>query len=811
VTLVERASDVLRDGRYVLRTLRRAPAFTLGVVGTFALGLGLNTAVFRVADQALIRPPAGVRDAAAVRRVETLPSAGMRSPLRASLFSFPDADAVAASGAFQSVALQGPPRLMAGADGRDISVSSIDDRFFALLGVPVRAGRGFDAAEARPGSGIAVAVVSHEFWTRRLGSPPVDGSASVSAGGTRYGLIGVLPPRFTGIDLDPVDVWLPLGASTFGHGWVNGVDIPWYQSDMLRALRILGRPAPGVTSSALDDRLSSVLRGRDEANAAQPRRAASPSIVPAGESAAVEGARRLLGRLGGVAFLVLLIACANVVNLLLARSLLRSHEIAVRLALGASRARLFRLVIVESMMLAALGGAAGMLAGVWTADALRRLAFPDSRWTLSLLDGRTLVFTAVLTLVAGLAAGIAPAAQATGTDLLGALKDGLDRGGARLRAARAVLVVVQIALSSAMLIAAGLLVLSLVRLNAVAIGFDPRGLVTASLSTLSFDARPDAAETASRLQTGGEVQGVALATGAPFGAMAMRSFTIPGSSFAPETYRDQSLFMAVSPGYFSVMGTRVLRGRAFTAADVRGAEPVAVVNESMARRYWGTSVPDGACVLMTPAPCYRVVGIVEDARDTPGGDAAWMRYYLPLDQQSLPPSAIVVRTAANDVGRVAAALRAAAPAGQRVTVDVVADRVARATRPWRTSTLLFAALAAVALLLASIGVHSLMTYLVSERRYELGVRVALGASSHDLIVLVLGTALRLTLVGAVAGLVVAAAAGRLLQTLLFAVSAFEPGVYAAGMACLAAAGLLAALPPALRAARLNPLAALRRD
>jgi len=188
-----------------------------------------------------------------------------------------------------------------------------------------------------------------------------------------------------------------------------------------------------------------------------------------------------------------------------------------------------------------------------------------------------------------------------------------------------------------------------------------------------------------------------------------------------------------------------------------------------------------------------------------------MRYYLPLDQQSLPPSAIVVRTAANDVGRVAAALRAAAPAGQRVTVDVVADRVARATRPWRTSTLLFAALAAVALLLASIGVHSLMTYLVSERRYELGVRVALGASGHDLIVLVLGTALRLTLVGAVAGLVVAAAAGRLLQTLLFAVSAFEPGVYAAGMACLAAAGLLAALPPALRAARLNPLAALRRD
>jgi len=167
VTLVERASDVLRDGRYVLRTLRRAPAFTLGVVGTFALGLGLNTAVFRVADQALIRPPAGVRDAAAIRRVETLPSAGMRSPLRASLFSFPDADAVAASGAFQSVALQGPPRLMAGADGRDISVSSIDDRFFALLGVPVRAGRG---SLAVAGCGYADRMSSSESFHNK--SPP---------------------------------------------------------------------------------------------------------------------------------------------------------------------------------------------------------------------------------------------------------------------------------------------------------------------------------------------------------------------------------------------------------------------------------------------------------------------------------------------------------------------------------------------------------------------------------------------------------------------------------------------------------------
>ena len=607
-----------------------------------------------------------------------------------------------------------------------------------------------------------------------------------------------------------MDLWLPLGASDFGRGSMNGVTIAWYDSIMLRALRILGRPARGLEDAPLADRLSAVFRHIDDAQGRATRTAILSSIVPAADSGRTQDSNALLGRLGGVAIFILAIACANVVNLLLARSILRRQEFAIRLAVGASRARLFRLLVVESVVLAALAGMAGLLAGAWTGDALRRLTFPEGRWSVPLFDARTLMFTGALAVIAGLAAGIVPAAQATRADLLTALKEGRDLGSARVRATRSVLVVLQTALSLAMLVASGLLVTSLVRLNAVPIGFDPRGLISSYVSAQSFDGHASAADLAARVPAGPRVA-VALASIAPFGASSTRGFRVPGSSYEPESQWDTPLVMSVSPNYFSVLGTRVLQGRAFSDADTRGSEAVTIVNDTMARRYWGTTIPSGACILLVPAPCARVIGVVQDVRDTPGGAAAPMRFYLPLAQQDRDPVAAIVRVPLEDVPKTIAALRGAASPSQRVFVEIVADRVARATRPWRAATELFLALGGVALALACVGVYSVMNYVVSERRHELGVRVTLGATERDLVRLVLTAGLRLTIGGAVAGLAFASAAGYLLRALLFNVSPFSPFVYAIGCACLIGTASLAMLPPAWRAARLNPLAALRQE
>jgi CBS domain-containing protein len=279
----------------------------------------------------------------------------------------------------------------------------------------------------------------------------------------------------------------------------------------------------------------------------------------------------------------------------------------------------------------------------------------------------------------------------------------------------------------------------------------------------------------------------------------------------PESYRDQPYWSSVSANYFSVMRTRVRSGRAIGAEDTAGSEPVAVVNESMARRYWGGTMPPGSCILPYGRPCARVVGVVDDVRDAPGGAAPPMRFYLPLTQVDRGPVAVIVRTDAERASMVAAALKSSIPSGRRATVEVIADRVGRSLRPWRTATLLFLGLGAVALALACIGIYSVMSYVASERVHELGVRIVLGATARDVLRLVLADGLRLTMIGGVIGLMGAAAGARLLSSLLFEVSPFQPMVYAVGLLCLSTAGLCAMMPAAMRASRVDPVVALRRE
>jgi predicted permease len=793
--------------------MRHQPAFALGLVGVLALGIGVNLAVFGVADRVLLRPPYGVSDPGRVWRLETSFAQPGREAARFTTFSFPDVETIAAAGALE-VSAGTVPSVVPDPDGRPVALSYVDGRFFPLLGIRPAAGRFFDAAEGAPGAGVPVAVVSFGYWQRELAGEPPGGGAVVRLAGRAHAVVGVAPRGFTGIDLDPVDVWLPLGVATLGRGVVNGVEIPWYRMDMSRPLRLVGRVAPGASPDAVASRLQAAIDARAGAGGQAGRRIDLRPIVPIGGGPATDAAHRMLARLSGVAALVLIIAVANATHLLLARGLRRQREVATRIALGASRARVWRLLVSESVVIALVAGLAASVAGGWVATALQRLVFPDARWTTSIVDARTMIFTVAVSLLAGLLAGMAPAAQATASGITSAIRAGRATGTRRTRAMRAGLLVAQTALSLVLLVASGLLVASLLRLGAVRLGFEPDGLVSISLPAPLFrsETAPGAIDTralAERLRAADDGLDVAFASVAPFGATKVVDVMIPGSTYEPPTNRDAPRVNEVGPELFAVMGSRIVWGRGFRAGDDAG-EPVTVVNETMARNYWGGTPPSGACVLPMGNPCARVVGVVEDVVEAPGQPPV-MRYYLPLDMARQAAPVLVARTAASRVEELVAGARSVLPAGQRATIDVVGDRVDRAMRPWQTAAWLFSSLGAVALVLACAGIYSIVSYGAAERMHELGVRVALGATRRDLVRLVMGGGLRLAAAGSLAGIVAALAGARLLASLLFDVSPFDPRVYAVAVVCLAVAGTAAMLPAVMRASRIDAVIALREE
>lgn len=818
--LGDRLHDLLQDARYVVRTLGRSPGFTFGVVGTLALGLGINAAVFRVADFVLLRAPAGVPHPENVRRVEVSLAFGRGAPLATTTFPWPTAERVIGSGAFERA---GAYVVQPGRDGagRDLTVNYIDGNYLAALGIQPAIGRAFSAVEGAPGAGIPAAIVSRDYWRQHLGGAAIDSRIDITIGLKKYPVVGVMPAGFRGVDLDPVDVWLPLGVGNFGHGTVNGVTIPWYQSTMMRAVRAIGRKSASASDTAIAEQLDASLKSADEEVL---RKTRVLPIAPVGGTTN-QDTNAMLTRLAVVSALILIIACANAANLLLARGLRRQPEIAIRMAIGASRGRVARLLFIESIVLAALAGVTAAVAAFWTAESLRRLLFPDAKWTAGAIDQRTLMATVLLALIAGVAAGLAPALQSTGRDLVARLKHHRLPGGARSRRTRTALIVIQTALSLTLLIASGLLLRSLDHLNAVPLGFSPNGLVTISLaggSRLGAEASSqgdlDAEQIAARLLQSGQVESVGIATQVPFGAMSVRSTKVIGATSRPADDVDDPRWTAVSPNYFNVMKTRVLAGRGFTDTDTASAEAVVVINESMARAYFNGAPPANACVLPVGLACHRIVGVVEDVRDTPNGGAPPLRYYLPLAQADATSQGVVARVRNRgggfrvpeaDTRATAALARAILPATQRATVEVIDERVGRALRPWLTATWLFGAIGVLALGLACIGIYSVMNYIASERMHELGVRIVLGATEGEIARLVVMSGLRMTLAGCAVGLVTAIAGGHYLGTLLFGVTPFDPLTFGVAVFCLTSASLFAVLPPALRASRVDPIAAFR--
>ncbi len=760
----ERLASLRQDARFVLRGLGRSPAFTAGVIATLTLGLGINSAVFRIADRVLLRAPAGVVDASAVRRVGTIPARVNGTATEVSTFSYPDARALIDGKAFKTAAIYALGRGLKSSDGREVAGAYVDSGFFNLLGLHASTGRLFDKSETEVGSGVPVAVVSHAYWERELGSAPITESTTIKITDKTYHVVGVTPRGFTGVDLDPIDLWFPLGIAEFGRATMNGVTIPWYRTTMMRTLRVLGRMPAGATDVRIALQAAAPLAGVDREAGRAPRTVGLHSLMSSSDLSGKDSTSRLIGRLVGVALVVLLIACANAANLLLARALRRRREIAVRLALGGSRSRIVRLLIVESVVLGLAGGVAAALAGYWTGEGLRRLLFPDAKWTTAAFDDRALGFTIFVALVAGLVAGLAPSLQLTNPDLVSSLKDNRYQPGRRSHRTRAALVVLQTAFSMALLIASGLLVRSLQKLNAINIGFDPEGLVTVlapsgrgrlgiPLGTMGAGQTVITADQlADRMRKHPDVRSIALASTVPFGAHSAMGIRIPGRNDEVPSDENGPYYIAVSPEYFNVMGTKLVRGRLFASTDVEGSQPVAVVNETMARQVWKGDSPFGTCILFGAGVCAQVVGIVEDVRDTRGGGMAPLRYYLPLAQRDDSADAVVMRVPPEKAAALAATLKTIVPAAQRPQIEVISDRINLALRPWRLATMLFMTLGGVALALACVGVYSVMSYIASERIHELGVRIVLGAQAGDIVRLVLVGGLRLVAIGAMLGL-----------------------------------------------------------
>ena len=527
--------------------------------------------------------------------------------------------------------------------------------------------------------------------------------------------------------------------------------------------------------------------------------------------------------LGGVAAIVLLIACANVANLLLARSARRRREIAVRLALGVGRGRLARQLLTESLMLAVLGAAAGLVFARWGGIAFRVALLPGVTWPHSPVSANVLVVTVAITLVTGLLTGLAPAFQASRPDVVGSLKSGAREGTFRRTRTRSALLIAQAALSVVLLVGAGLFVRSLMRVAGQNMGFDARSVLLVDADLFSVDHSSEAIrsfyETAlERVQHLPGVISAARATSVPFYSAMSTALHIPGRDSLPHVKDGGPYVIRVTPGYFETMGTRVVHGRGFSDTDVKGAPRVAVVGETMARMIWPGENAIGKCMQVggKTAPCTEVVGIAEDAHRSDIHPVPVLQYYIPIAQtQTTGAGGVLFARVSGDpaahIVAVRGAVQAIAPDLPFVNVRPLQSLIDPSIRPWRLGATMFAVFGALSLVIAAIGLYGVVTYDVSQRGHEFGVRMALGAQRTDVLRLVLLDGVRLAAVGIALGALVALALSRFVAPLLFETSPRDPIVFGTVVLVLLTVAVTASLLPGRRATRVDPAEALRTE
>lgn len=834
--------DHLRqDFGYAVRSLRRSPGFAATVIAMLALGVGANAALFSLADRLFLQNPAGVMDPGSLRRFYERTDHTFASVLSiGDRFGYPqyqDVRQAIAAGA-QTAAYTAPDSVRIGDDAPPASGVYASADFLPMLGAHAALGRVFGADEDRMGNGALVAVISDAFWRARFGGDPHIIGRVVPMARQRYTIVGVMQPGFTGVDLTPVDIWFPL--ATYPSPKLGTV--PWYESWRSPAqVRVLARVSPRASERWLAAAATTAFDRGELANVPQhpdsgtlllgPIQAArGPSIQPDREVA-------ITTRLAGVTFIVLLIACANVTNLLLSRAHHRRREIAVRLALGISRARLVGQLVTEGAVLALLGGAAALLVGVWGALALRHAVLPPGDAGRITLDWRIAAFSISVALATGLLAGLTPALRASRPDLTIALKSGAREGGTLEQSTfRAALVLVQAALSVVLLVGAGLFLRSLDSARHIDVGFDAGRLVSATVffadaegHYVSYFDQSHVAEVtagltrvATRLRRVPGVESTALAMAPPMQGFAMSAFYLAGGKRAPNVSGVEPTVITAAPDYFRTIGARLVRGRFFNESDDAGSEPVAVVNETAAKAFWPGRDPLGECIVMTSAtaPCMRVIGVVHDVHILALVQKPIANVIAPFAQQHghgmfAQPGYLLVRVRPDQQASVAAALRRMIrdelPTAEPPWIQSSMTNMRSELAPWRLGALLFSAFGVLALIVAALGMYSVRAYSVSQRTHEIGVRMAVGARGVQIVSLVMREGVRVVLVGIAAGIAASLALGKFVASLLYGTSPHDPVVVAVVALVLTIVSVLASAVPARRAARTDPVIALRAD
>ncbi|HWB29920.1 MAG TPA: ABC transporter permease [Vicinamibacterales bacterium] len=820
--------DIWQDVRHGARSLVREPLFSLAVIVTLALGIGVNTAMFGVADRLLLRGPEHVRDSARVRRLQSIVQWPGMDVQRGGTFGYVTYDALRTQAhSFEAVAAyqfrEDGAVLGRGIGARRINRANATASLFPLLGVRPALGRFYDEHDDDTVSPAQVAVIGYGVWQRDFGGRRDVIGAPIVLNDDTYTIVGVAPRGFTGADLSRVDVWLPESLPAFHpirENWTSSGNAAW--------LSIVVRAKPGISDAQVDAEATGIYAHAHEGSGEGWTGELHVRPLLSSWDGTISMESRVSTWLLAVTAIVLLVACANVVNLVLARGVRRRRELAVRMALGAGGGRLARLLCIETSVLAAMGGLVGLGIAYGVGAFMRSYLLRAIEWPDGPINLRVFLVCAAASMATAALIGVLPALRAGALDVSSSLKAGARDGGARLGRLRSSLTVVQAALCALLLVGSGLFVASLRHVRALDLGLQPDRILTFSVQRSDIDTS-DQAERArerarrasfypsvlERLRQRPDVEAASLTVGLAFSVGMSQPIDVPGRALPPKLSNGGAYVNVVTADYFKTVGTRIVRGRAFTAADRAGSAPVAIVNETMAAALWPNEDAIGKCFRSAGAPCADVVGIAADARHFQLREDPSLSFYVPFGQENRLGGITLLVRPRGDASHVLSAVRqelvAIDPTITFVDAELLQDRVEPQVRPWMLGATMFSVMGVLALVVAAVGLYSVMAYFVTRRAHEIGIRVALGARPADIVRLVVRNGLALAVGGIVVGFGMALLAARFIEPLLFDTSAHDPVVFAVVTVTLMAVAACATVIPAIRARRIDPVEAMRTE
>ena len=810
-----------QDLGYGLRTLVKNPGFTIVAVLALALGTGANTAIFSVINGVLLRPlPFQEPD-----RLVMVWTNNTKSNQPQNAISVPDFLDYRDNGVFEKIACLSYDdfNLTGGDQPEHVQGTMVSANFFSVLGVAPQLGRAFLPNEDQAGADRAV-IISNALWKRRFGGDPALLNQTIQLNGTGFTVVGVAPPDFQSPEKGD-DLWVPMsfdGADRLRFPSITGPgDL---KKRVVRFLKAVARLKPGVALNSAQAEMSTIA-GRLEKQYPDSNTGFGINLVPLHRQIVGDIRPALLLLLAAVG-LVLLIACANVANLLLARAAARQKEIAIRVALGAGRARLIRQLLTESVMLAIVGGALGLvLAWVGLRVLVRINPANVPRLDEIGIDGYVLGFTMLVSVLTGLLFGLVPALQASRPDLNETLKEGArgSTGGIGRQRVRSVLVVTEIALTQMLLIGAGLMIKSFYSLQQVNPGFNADRILTMQVTLPPLKYAEDSQITAfyeqalKRIEALPGVQAASAATSLPLtGNSISRRFTVDGRAPASTNERLSANYFAISPDYFRAMGIRLVSGRSFTDQDRDKSQQVIIINDTMRRRFWPNEEGIGKHISITAEAgvSREIVGVVADVKNSSLDAESGLEIYEPYLQSPWSFMALAVRTMADPL-RLAPVVKdeiLAIDKGQPVyDVKTMAQIVGDSVSQPRLYMLLLGIFATIALVLSAVGIYGVMNYSVNQRKHEIGIRMAIGAQPSDILKMIVGQGMLLASLGVVIGVVAAFFLGRIIEMLLFGVSGRDLMTFLGLPVVLVLVSLLSSYIPARRATRVDPMIALRAE